>query len=138
MTAAALEAHYTEVADSSPVPVILYSVPANTSLDLPLSSVVRLASHPNIIGIKDSGGDITKLANMVHLTRDQEFQVIAGSASFLLAAMTVGSVGGICALANVLPRPVCDLVSLHRDNKTLEAKRLQVRVILTPQTLEDI
>ena len=54
------------------------------------------------------------------------FQVIAGSAGFLLAALTVGSVGGICALANVLPRPVCDLVSLHRDNKTVEARRLQV------------
>lgn len=76
MTAAALEAHYTEVADASPVPVVLYSVPANTSLDLPLSSVIKLASHPNIIGIKDSGGDITKLASMVHLTRDQEFQVL--------------------------------------------------------------
>ena len=75
MTAAALEAHYTEVADASPVPVVLYSVPANTSLDLPLASVVRLASHKNIIGIKDSGGDITKLASMVHLTQDQEFQV---------------------------------------------------------------
>lgn len=133
MTAAALEAHYTEVADASPVPVVLYSVPANTSLDLPLSSVVRLASHPNIIGIKDSGGDITKLASMVHLTRDQEFQVIAGSASFLLAALTVGSVGGICALANVLPRPVCDLVSLHRDNKELEAKRLQ-HLLIGPNT----
>ena len=126
MTPAALEAHYIEVAEASPVPVVLYSVPANTSLDLPLSSVVRLASHPNIIGIKDSGGDITKLASMVHLTQDLEFQVIAGSASFLLAALTVGSVGGICALANVLPGPVCDLVSLHHDNKTLEAKRLQV------------
>ena len=128
MTPAALEAHYTEVADKSPVPVVLYSVPANTSLDLPLASVVRLASHPNIIGIKDSGGDITKLAAMVALTQDTEFQVIAGSASFLLAALTVGSVGGICALANVLPGPVCDLVSLHRDNKTLEARRLQVLV----------
>ena len=64
--------------------------------------------------------------------------MIAGSASFLLAALTVGSVGGICALANVLPRPVCDLVSLHRDNKELEAKRLQVAAIMTPQTLEDI
>ena len=52
--------------------------------------------------------------------------MIAGSAGFLLAALSVGSVGGICALANVLPRPVCDLVSLNRDNKTLEARRLQV------------
>lgn len=93
MTAAALEAHYTAVADASPVPVVLYSVPANTALELPLASAVRLARHPNILGIKDSGGDITKLASMVHLTQQEDFQVIAGSASFLLAALTVGAVG---------------------------------------------
>lgn len=93
MTAAALEAHYTAVADASPVPVVLYSVPANTALELPLASAVRLARHPNILGIKDSGGDITKLASLVHLTQQEDFQVIAGSASFLLAALTVGAVG---------------------------------------------
>ena len=90
---ALLQAHYTAVADASPVPVLLYSVPANTALELPLASAVRLARHPNILGIKDSGGDITRLASMVHLTQQEDFQVIAGSASFLLAALTVGAVG---------------------------------------------
>ena len=52
MTGKALEAHYTAVADASPVPVILYTVPALTMLDLPLETIVKLASHPNIIGIK--------------------------------------------------------------------------------------
>ena len=85
MTGKALEAHYRAVADASPVPVILYTVPALTMLDLPLDTIVNLASHPNIIGIKESGGDITKIGSMVHLTADQQFQVLAGSASFLLA-----------------------------------------------------
>lgn len=47
-----------QVADSSPVPVILYSVPANTGLELPLEAAVELAKHPNIVGLKDSGGDV--------------------------------------------------------------------------------
>lgn len=47
-----------QVADSSPVPVILYSVPANTGLELPLDATVELAKHPNIVGVKDSGGDV--------------------------------------------------------------------------------
>lgn len=47
-----------QVADSSPVPVILYSVPANTGLELPLDAAVELAKHPNIVGLKDSGGDV--------------------------------------------------------------------------------
>ena len=56
MNDAAMVAHYTAVADASPVPVILYSVPANTGLDLGVSAVTQLAQHPNIIGVKDSGG----------------------------------------------------------------------------------
>ena len=87
MTGAALESHYTTVADASPIPVLLYSVPANTTLDLPLDTVINLAAHQNIIGIKESGGDITKIASMVHRTSGQNFQVIAGSASFLLASL---------------------------------------------------
>ncbi|XP_043453084.1 4-hydroxy-2-oxoglutarate aldolase, mitochondrial isoform X3 [Prionailurus bengalensis] len=57
MSSAALIHHYTKVADLSPIPVVLYSVPANTGLDLPVDAVVTLSQHPNIVGIKDSGGD---------------------------------------------------------------------------------
>merc|ERR1712223_1617617 len=54
MTSPALEKHFIEVADASPIPIVLYSVPANTTIDLPVASVARLSSHPNIIGMKDS------------------------------------------------------------------------------------
>jgi 4-hydroxy-2-oxoglutarate aldolase len=83
----ALYEHYQRVADASPIPVVLYSVPANTGLDLSVNVVLRLASHPNIVGIKDSGGDITKIAHMVHATKAQKFQILAGSAGFLLPAL---------------------------------------------------
>uniref|UniRef100_A0A8C6SHW4 4-hydroxy-2-oxoglutarate aldolase, mitochondrial n=1 Tax=Neogobius melanostomus TaxID=47308 RepID=A0A8C6SHW4_9GOBI len=110
--------HFTQVADQSPVPVVLYSVPANTGLELPLEAVVTLAQHPNILGLKDSGGDITRIALIVHRTSTQRFQVLAGSASFLMAAYCVGAVGGVCALANLC-------VSGRWD----EAKALQQRLI---------
>ena len=87
---AALVAHYTAVADASPVPIVLYSVPAYTGVDLSAAAVARLAPHPNIIGIKESAGDITKMALMVHQTREHDFQVLAGSAGFLLPALLVG------------------------------------------------
>ncbi|KAK2530547.1 Hoga1 [Columba guinea] len=90
MTSAALVQHYTEVADASPIPVVLYSVPANTGLDLPLEAVLTLAQHPNILGIKDSSGDITRMGLMVHKTRQEDFQVLAGSAGFLLASYALG------------------------------------------------
>ncbi|XP_056207397.1 4-hydroxy-2-oxoglutarate aldolase, mitochondrial [Falco biarmicus] len=129
MTSAALVQHYTEVADASPIPVVLYSVPANTSLDLPLEAVLTLAQHPNILGIKDSGGDITRIGLMVHKTRKEDFQVLAGSASFLLASYALGASGGVCALANVLGGPLCQLDRLCREGGWQEARDLQHRLI---------
>nr|XP_046230567.1 4-hydroxy-2-oxoglutarate aldolase, mitochondrial isoform X2 [Scatophagus argus] len=90
MDSRALINHFTEVADRSPVPVVLYSVPANTGLEVPLDAVLQLSQHPNILGLKDSGGDITRIGLIVHKTKTQDFQVLAGSAGFLMAAYCVG------------------------------------------------
>jgi 4-hydroxy-2-oxoglutarate aldolase len=108
MSPAALEAHYTAVADASPIPVILYSVPANTGVDLPAATAVRLAAHPNIIGMKDSGGDITRIGQIV-ADAPREFQVLAGSAGFFLPALAVGAVGGVMATANIAARQLHDI-----------------------------
>ncbi|XP_009906403.2 4-hydroxy-2-oxoglutarate aldolase, mitochondrial [Dryobates pubescens] len=129
MTSAAFVQHYTEVADASPIPVVLYSVPANTGLDLPLEAVLTLAQHPNIVGIKDSGGDISRMGLMVHKTQQEDFQVLAGSASFLMASYALGASGGVCALANVLGDPVCQLDRLCREGSWQEARSLQHRLI---------
>ncbi|XP_033825997.1 4-hydroxy-2-oxoglutarate aldolase, mitochondrial [Periophthalmus magnuspinnatus] len=129
MDTAALVHHFTQVADQSPVPIVLYSVPANTGLELPLEAVVTLAQHPNIVGLKDSGGDITRIALIVHKTSAQKFQVLAGSAGFLMAAYCVGAVGGVCALANVLGPQVCELHHLCFSGKWDEARALQQRLI---------
>ncbi|NXG11876.1 HOGA1 protein, partial [Sakesphorus luctuosus] len=129
MTSAALIHHYTEVGDASPIPVVLYSVPANTGLDLPMEAVVTLAQHSNIIGIKDSGGDITRMGLMVHKTRQEDFQVLAGSAGFLLPSYAVGASGGVCALANILGAPLCQLDHLCREGHWQEARDLQHRLI---------
>ncbi|XP_043234348.1 4-hydroxy-2-oxoglutarate aldolase, mitochondrial-like isoform X2 [Amphibalanus amphitrite] len=129
MNDAAMVAHYTAVADASPVPVILYSVPANTGINLSVEAVTQLAPHPNIIGIKDSLGDISKLAQLVETTKDEQFQVLAGSAGFLLPALLVGCVGGICALANVVPEAVCRLESLWRSGSLTEAAKLQRKLV---------
>ncbi|XP_064320025.1 4-hydroxy-2-oxoglutarate aldolase, mitochondrial isoform X1 [Phalacrocorax carbo] len=129
MTSAALIQHYTGVADASPIPMVLYSVPANTGLDLPLEAVLTLAQHPNILGIKDSGGDITRMGLMVHKTQQEDFQVLAGSAGFLLASYALGASGGVCALANVLGAPLCQLDCLCREGRWQEARDLQHRLI---------
>ncbi len=77
MDSPSLIAHFTAVADASPVPVILYNVPVNTGVDLPAAAVRALAPHPNIIGMKESGGDVAKIGQMIHEAEGQDFQVNA-------------------------------------------------------------
>ncbi|KAM5271431.1 4-hydroxy-2-oxoglutarate aldolase, mitochondrial isoform 1-T1 [Ctenodactylus gundi] len=129
MNSAALIHHYTKVADLSPIPVVLYSVPANTGLDLPIDAVVTLSQHPNIVGMKESGGDITRIGLIVHKTRKQDFQVLAGSAGFLMASYALGAVGGVCGLANVLGAQVCQLERLCLTGQWEAAQKLQLRLI---------
>lgn len=85
--------------------------------------------HPNIVGLKDSGGDISKIGSVIHRTKTCDFQVLAGSASFLYAAYQLGAVGGVCALANVLGPECCELEILFKSQKFKEAEELQKRLI---------
>jgi len=126
-----LEDHFRTVADASPIPVILYNVPKTTNVDIPVDVVVRLSSHPNIIGIKDSGGNITNIARMIYQTQKNNFQVLAGSASFLLPTLLMGGVGGVCALANVAGTECAELISLWKQGKLEAAIKLQ-QVLLEP------
>lgn len=131
----AMMEHYTRIAESSTIPVILYNVPSNTGVEFPLKAICELAKHPNVIGLKDSGGNITNIADVIHETSSENFQVIAGSASFLLASMQLGAVGGICALANILGDECCRLYSLLRDDKIEEARKLQLSLIKPNQAV---
>lgn len=92
--------------------------------------VTKLSLHPNIIGLKDSGGDISKLGLIVHQTQERDFQVLAGSASFLYAAYQLGCAGGIVALANILGEECCRLQQHFQLGEWADAEELQKRLIL--------
>lgn len=128
MTPDNLLRHYTAVADAVPLPVILYNVPKFTHVDMDAATVARAAEHPNIIGIKDSGGNITKIGDIVRLA-PPAFQVLAGSAGFLFAALALGAVGGVVALANIAPQQCIDICQLHHAGRWAEAAALQRRMI---------
>ena len=102
MTTDAFVRHYTEVADASPVPVLLYNVTMYTGVNLLPDAVERLAAHPNIVGIKESGSDIGQMAEYVARTPD-DFTVLAGSATTLVHALCAGCDGAILALASLVP-----------------------------------
>lgn len=122
-------AHFLAVADASPLPVMVYNMPNNSGgIDLDAETVITLSAHPNIIGVKDSSGNVTKLAEIAAGAREG-FVVLAGSAGFLLPAMVVGARGAIAALANIAPRECLELYQLTADGKLDEARELQARLI---------
>lgn len=121
--------HYRAVADASPLPILMYNMPANTAgVDLDATTICLLAEHINIIGVKDSAGNIAKLAQIVANT-PETFKVLAGSAGYLLPALAVGAGGAISALANVFPQEVCDVQALFDAGQLAEARTLQARLI---------
>ncbi len=128
MNSAALLAHYRAIADSSPLPVVIYNMPASTAgLDLDAATICALAEHPNIIGVKDSAGNMAKLSQVAAST-PARFRVFAGSAGYLLPALAVGAVGAVAALANIFPREVCRLQELFESGQMTEARVLQARL----------
>jgi dihydrodipicolinate synthase/N-acetylneuraminate lyase len=128
MTGDAFERHYAAVADASPVPVLLYNFTAVTGVNLLPATVARLAEHPNIVGMKESGSDISQIADLVALT-PKAFSVLAGSGSTFFAALCAGVSGGILALAALLPEPCVRLYELARDKRYDEARALQQQLM---------
>jgi 4-hydroxy-2-oxoglutarate aldolase len=124
----ALLAHYRAVADASPIPVILYSIPQFAGVTLETPEILTLAEHPNIVGIKDSSGDVSRL-NEVIAGAGSEFQVFTGSAAVVFPSLMIGARGAILALAAPLPES-CALLYQHvRDKRYEEARDLQNRLL---------
>lgn len=127
MTAEVFTRHYTAVADASPVPVLLYDVPAFTGVTLPVGVVAKLAGHPNVVGVKESAPDIGLVSDFVAST-PADFQVLVGSAPTMYAAFAVGAVGAIVAIANVVPDLCVRLLTLAREGRRDEALALQRQI----------
>ncbi|WP_243027304.1 dihydrodipicolinate synthase family protein [Thermus albus] len=116
-----LVAYYQALAER--MPVFLYHVPQNTKVDLPLAAVESLAQHPRILGIKDSSGDLSRLAfYQAHL---RDFRVFTGHAPTFLGALALGAEGGILAAANLAPRAYRALVEAFRSGQLAKAQALQ-------------
>lgn len=124
-----LVSYYAAVADASPVPVVLYSMPALTGIKIEPETIARLSEHANIVGVKDSSNDVDGFAATVKLC-PREFAVLTGNGTVLLDALRAGATGGILAVGCVVPE-ICVAVlnAFHRDDQQ-RASSLQAK--LTP------
>lgn len=128
LTPDALVEHYRRVADASKLPVLLYAIPQFTGVALEPDLVARLAEHPNIIGLKESSGNVQRVGEIVAAV-PSSFQVLVGSADTLYASLTLGAVGGILALADCLPELCLELHSAFAADQISTARELNRRIL---------
>jgi 4-hydroxy-2-oxoglutarate aldolase len=128
MTSDVFVQHFTEVADASPVPVILYNVTFYTAVTLGADAVAKLSHHPNIIGIKESGNDMQLLGDYLAGAKPG-FTVLCGSATSYFSALALGVHGAVLALSGIVPNECAELGALVRAGKIDEARALQRRLM---------
>lgn len=128
MTPAVLSRYYRDVADRSPIPILIYNLPPATGMDLPADLLVELSAHPNIVGVKDTGGNMAKMAETVRRA-DPSFQVLSGSANFFYPSLAFGVTGGIMALANIAPEAAVDLFELFQTGRMEQGRALHLRML---------
>jgi len=118
----ALINHFVQVAEKSPIPVLLYNNPGVTGITISTTVVKEVSSHPKIVGMKDSSpGNLSAYI----LSANPGFCLLAGSANFFFTALLMGAVGGVLSLANAFPEPCCKLYEIGVGGKLEEGRELQ-------------
>ncbi len=127
LSPAELRDHFLAIADGSPVPVVLYNIPKYTHVAIDAGLVAELVRHDNIIGLKDSSGDVKRFAAFSEVCAGK-CRLLIGNGALLYTALELGGAGGVCALGLLAPRECADIVRLHGEGRTREAGELQERI----------
>jgi 4-hydroxy-2-oxoglutarate aldolase len=126
--------HYRSVADASPIPVLLYSVPVFTGITLETPEILALAQHPNIVGIKDSSGAIQRVVEVV-AQAPKNFHVLTGGAGVIYPALVAGAKGAILALASALPERCVAIYEDCQKGRHAEALAQQQQLARASKTI---
>lgn len=134
MTVDAEAEFYLRVADAARIHILVYSVPIFTNYTVEAPLIARVASHPNIIGMKDSSGDVAGVKKIIEAA-PREFRTLVGSASTLFESLEIGAVGAILALANAFPELCCEIYDLSRAGDAKGAHALAQKLIAPAKIL---
>jgi 4-hydroxy-2-oxoglutarate aldolase len=137
MTREALRAHYLAVAEASPHPVIVYNMPANTGISLEPGLVVDLAPHPNIVGLKESSGNIAFLEEVVRLV-PEDFHYFVGSGNIVYPGLDMGASGAILAVANAVPELCARIYRLFKNGEPERSLELQLDLVPLNRLLVEV
>lgn len=117
--------HYTKIADSVNIPIILYSVAGRTGVNISPSTVFELAKHPNIVGIKEASGNISQVVEIAKCVSD-DFALYSGNDDMIVPLLSVGGSGVISTVSNVIPKDTHDMVMKYLNGDTKGAGKLQL------------
>ena len=123
-----LIAHFTAIADSVNIPIILYNVPSRTGVNIALDTYDTLANHKNIVAVKEASGNISAIAKIVEKCGDR-LDVYSGNDDQIVPIMSLGGKGVISVLSNVCPKETHDIAQLCLDNNVAEAAKLQIKYL---------
>ncbi|NIJ52083.1 4-hydroxy-tetrahydrodipicolinate synthase [Dyadobacter arcticus] len=118
-------AHFTAIADASPVPMLLYNVPGRTVINMKPDTIVHLSAHPNIIGIKDAGGSLEQSMELAARVPD-DFLLLSGDDNLVTTMVSVGWHGVISVIANAFPKEFVELTWHALEGRFKEAAKLQL------------
>lgn len=128
MTFEAETAHFFRVADASPIPVLIYSVPVFTNYTVEAPLAAKLATHPNIVGIKESSGNVQRMKDIVAST-PKGFNALTGSALTLGETLEAGAVGAVLAISCVVPEACVDLYEASRRGESERVSQIKKQAI---------
>jgi 4-hydroxy-2-oxoglutarate aldolase len=121
-------AHFRRVADNAPIPILIYLIPQFAGVYLMPETIAALAEHPNIIGLKESSGDLEALKDTFRELQTDEFSVLVGAPTILCQALELGAAGGVLAVACLAPRICVQLERAWREGDRQRAAAWQERL----------
>jgi 4-hydroxy-tetrahydrodipicolinate synthase len=120
--------HYRAIADSTPLPIVLYNVPGRTGLNIDVKTLVRLASIPNIVGVKEASGNVTQMCEICGAV-PADFIVLSGDDALTLPLMAVGGRGIISVSSNEIPAEMARMVEAAERNDFAAARAIYARIL---------
>jgi 4-hydroxy-2-oxoglutarate aldolase len=134
MDSAALVGHFRTVAAGVKKPVVIYYIPQYTGLELDVATIVRLSRLPNVVGLKDSAGNMDFLRSILSKVRP-DFRVLVGAVSIFYDALCAGAVGGVLGQAHFAPSLCVGLYEAYLHDRSKEARELQRRLVPLAQKI---
>ncbi|MDI6600813.1 MAG: 4-hydroxy-tetrahydrodipicolinate synthase [Thermoanaerobacteraceae bacterium] len=119
--------HFTKIADSVHIPIIIYNVPGRTGLNILPQTLAELKKHPNIAGVKEASGDISQIAEVARLC-GEDFAIYSGNDDQVVPIMALGGLGVISVTANILPKEVHDMAVRFLEGNVKESRELQLKL----------